>query len=506
MKTDKNSVLVLYILLSVRKFFAKALPFFGIFWYNNTKHALTVRPPGQESELKRMRKRILTWLLSAAVTLSAVTVLLSPQRARALTFTPNAAVQSEAAILLNLDVGEVVYEKNADMKEMPAALAQIMTAVVVLENCPDPATRQITATSEMFAPFSEIEDQSDLRYANIRAGDTLTVEDLLYAMMLTSSCEASAMLATEFGGGTEAGFVELMNQKAQTLGLADTRFTNATGLFSARQLTTARDMMKLLQYAMTVPRFEAIACANTYTPPSAAQLEREDDWAWTHSNVMVFSEDEYYCEGVRGVKTGNLEQGGRSIAAKASRDGNNYLLVCLNAPMDDAEGNAHYYHLEDAKAIFEWAFTHLSYQELLTANTEIAEVPVANADGADYVIVKPKEGYSCIWCDTMDINAVQQVKSVAQETDAPVKAGDKLGTVALKLSGETLAEIDLVASESVDRSFWRYNMSEIPGFLRSKYLRDAFLWAIAITIVYMLLALLFAIRFHRQRRKRKDSK
>lgn len=452
-----------------------------------------------------MQKRLFTAL--AGVLMSAVIAVQSviPQRAKALAFTPNTTVYSEAAVLYNLDVGSIVYEKNADMKQMPAALTQIMTAVVVLENCSDITGEKITARNELFEQFTSYDYQSDLRYAEINDGDTLSVEDLLYAMMLTSSCEASIMLANHFGSGNEQAFVELMNAKAAELKMENTRFTNATGLYSARQVSTARDMMTLLNYAMTVPRFEGIACAQSYTPANAASLGKEEKWNWTHSNTMSVSSDKYFCNGVRGVKTGNLQEGGRCIACKASRDGNNYLLVCLNSPIYDEDGKSHFYHQEDAKNILEWAFMHLSFQSIIKDSTEMGERAVANADGNNYVIAKPATGYSCIWCDTADISSVQQIKTWLYDDNnpipAPVKAGDKLGTLTLKLSGETLAEIDLVASSSVERSFWKYNLAEIPGFFKSKYLKKTWVWGLILSIIYIALCTFFAIRFRMERKK-----
>lgn len=451
-----------------------------------------------------MLKRILSALTAAA---AAVTLMLSAAApdAKALVFTPSSTVYSEAAVLLNLDTNTICYEKNADKKEMPAMLTQILTAVIVLENCADISGTKVTAKEGMFDVFADYENQSDLRFAGIQIGDTLTVEDLLYAMMLTSSNEAAIMLADYVGKGSADAFVKLMNEKAESLGMTNSRFTNATGLYSARQVATARDMMTLLQYAMSVPRFESIACANNYTPSSAAAAERTEAWSWTHSNVMMDVSSDYYCNGVRGIKTGNLTEGGRCIACKASRDGNNYLLVCMNAPMVDENGRTCFYHLSDATGILEWAFKHLSYQEILSPNKELDEVFVNNAKGADYVIVRPKTGYSCMWCDTADISSVQQVKNWETQTDAPVQIGDKLGTVMLKLSGETLAEIDVIAASSVERSFWKYNAAEIPGFLHSKHLHNMLIWAILLSLAYLGVCIFSALRYRAKHRNAREA-
>ena len=449
-----------------------------------------------------MQKRLLAAVFTAVVTAVSLMGFTPKMKAEAMLFTPNNTVQSDAAILMNMDIGEVVYEKNADMKEMPGALAQIMTAVVVLENCDDISAVKITAKEDMYTVLEESEYSEDLRYAGIEEGDTLTAEDLLYAMMLGSSCEAAYMLADHFGNGNQDTFAEMMNEKAEALGMTNTRFTNGTGMYSARQLSTARDMMTLLNYAMTLPHFETISCTNIYTPPTAEKEERTDDWTWQHSNLMVDESSEFFCNGVRGIKTASSQEGGRSIACKGSRDGNNYLLVCMGAPMQDLEGNNRFYHLEDAQNILEWAFKHLTFQDVLSPSTQLGEVRVNNADGEDFVLLKPTEGYSCIWCDTTDLTSIQRVTDWPEVVDAPVHAGDKLGKVTLKLSGETLAEIDVVAASDVQRSFWKYNLSEIPGFFKSKYLRSTWVLALVLSVLYIAACVFFAFRYHEERKKR----
>ncbi|MBR6761688.1 MAG: D-alanyl-D-alanine carboxypeptidase [Oscillospiraceae bacterium] len=448
--------------------------------------------------MKHLPLRIISFL----VTLTFCIGLLPTDHAKALSFAPTEPVASEAAVLLNMDLNTIVYEKNADMKEMPATLTQVMAAIVILESGINISGETITAEQSMFDPLSDYDYPTDLRYAGINAGDTLTVEDLLYAMLLTSSCEAAMMLSHYFGNGDESVLVEKMNEKAAALGMQNTRFTNVTGLYSARQVTTARDMIRMLYYAMSVPQFEKIACATNYTPANAETKGKSETWAWSHSNTMYDPDTKYYCPGVRGIKTGNLQEGGRAIACKASRDGNNYLLVCLNAPMYDENGSNHFYHLEDARTIVNWAFSHLTYEKVLTTNTEIDEVEVANADGSNYVILKPAEGYSCIWCNTMDINQVQRIITIDENVQAPIKQGQKLGTIQLRHSGEILAQIDLIAGNSVERSFWKYNLSLIPGFFTSQFLKIALLSALILTLLYVIVCIVFFVLYKKQKQQR----
>ena len=147
-------------------------------------------------------------------------------------------------------------------------------------------------------------------------------------------------------------------------------------------------------------------------------------------------------------------------------------------------------------------FEHLTFKEIMEENTMLGEITVRNAEEDDFVLVKPVEGFSCIWCDTTDIKSVQKVYNWPMEIDAPVAAGQKIGTVTLKLSGETLADIDVVAASDVKRSFWKYNLSEIPGFFKSKYLRNTWVLGIVLSVLYIGGCIFFAFRYHEERKKR----
>ena len=160
-------------------------------------------------------------LLSAA---SILIPFIQPVETNAVNFSIPGTLYSESAIVVNLDCNTVIHEKNADTKQMPGPLVNIMTAVVCMENCPD-LTKEITIEEDVFSYLYNTEYPDDLRYGNILDGDVLTYNDLIYAMMLTSSVEAAETIAYQIGGGNVAVFVEMMNEKAAEL-VANTNFEN----------------------------------------------------------------------------------------------------------------------------------------------------------------------------------------------------------------------------------------------------------------------------------------
>lgn len=416
--------------------------------------------------------------------------------ANAYTFTPDVTIHSQAAILYNRNTQQILYEKNADQQQMPGHLAQIMTAIVVMESCDDLDGTTLTANEDLYAPLYRYSEPDDLRYANIEDGDTLTVREYLYALMLTSSCESALILADAFGSGDVNAFVEKMNQKAEELGCTDTTFANPTGLYDAKQVTTARDLLTITNYALEIEGFSEISSTVTYTPKTA-NLENHPDpslWTWTHANAMMLEDSQYYYAGTIGIKTGNLNQTGRSIIAEAIQEENDYLVVLLNAPFNDADGELQFYHIEDATNLFTWAFSSFSFTTMLGDDEEIAEVEVLNSDGNSYVLVRPESDCILLWCNDVDTTAVQKVIHLQENTQAPVKAGDPLGSMELKFSGEVIAMVPLVAVTDVDRSFIKFNTYAFENFPHSPWFRYGLIGGAVLSGIYILLCIYAAYR------------
>ena len=442
-----------------------------------------------------MMKKLIAAVCAAGLALAGAV----PMAAQAMSFPLKTPIQSESAMLINLDCNTVVHEKNADTKQMPGPLVNIMTAVVCLENCEN-LDQEVTIHESVFEDLYVTDYPDDLRFADIEDGDVLTITDLLYAMMLTSSIEASQTIAYTIGEESVGVFVEMMNKKAEELGLENTHFTNPTGMYDENQYTTARDIATLTQYALTVPMFETVSTPFSYKPsvPNPKSHPNTDEWVWYHSNTMMDeSSEEYYYPGTRGIKTANLERGGRNIVTIASRDGNNYLAVLLKSPLSDAEGNNIYYHLTDAISMFNWAFSHFSYQVILADSAEVGELPVSLAEGNDYVLAKPKEELTVLWYDEIDISTINKDNIVwyKDQLQAPVKKGDLLGQVTLAYSGEELGTVDIIAVSDVERSFSKYNMYAVTKFPKSDWFKKALAVSCVLCAIYILFCIYSYIVF-----------
>ena len=418
----------------------------------------------------------------------------------AISFTPDFDVYSEAALMINLDTGDVMYSKNADKQMVPASLTKIMTAVLLLEAyMNDVSALSTTYVSGGYECFDELY-MTGASTADIQPNEKVSYKDLLYALILPSACEAANIIAVNIGGSI-SGFVEMMNLKAAQLGMTNTHFTNAHGLFVDNHYTTANDLAILTQYALSLPLFYEIASTEVYTMEAT---DYHQERTISHTNVMMSKGNggQYYYEYVRGIKTGTLDEAGRCLISTASKDGYRYLLITLGAPMKDADGNNVMYNMIDHKNLYEWAFNTLEYTNIISGTEEIAEVPVDYGDGVDYVIVRPAEEYSRIWSSRVPIDSVHRDIELKENVIAPVKKGDVLGTMELQYGGDTLAVMELVATTDIARSRQKEIVAVAQSFIGSDEFFGACRWTAAFFLVYTVLIIILKIVAARINKKR----
>ena len=222
---------------------------------------------------------------------------------------------SAAAILEDLDTGQVLFAKNADAPRPVASLTKIMTALLALSH--SRPEERVTVSSLAAGQSGSV--------LGLRVGERITVSELMYALLLQSSNDAAVALA-EHAGGTLGRFVEMMNEEAARLGLTRTRFYSASGL-DDRGRSSARDLATLTRAAYADPLFEQIAATKFHTVPSPSGKPRRIQ----NRNILL-----WLYPGAIGVKTGFTTPSGHCLVATADHDGVRLLAVALGAPGHDA--------------------------------------------------------------------------------------------------------------------------------------------------------------------------
>lgn len=237
------------------------------------------------------------------------------------------SINSKNAVLLDMENGNVIAEKKGNKRIYPASLTKIMTALVTLENC-EGLDETMTVPYEIFDMlYSE-----DASMAGFLAGENVTVADLVYGMILPSGAEC-CMTAAYSISGSEENFVELMNKKAEELGMEDTHFTNTTGLHNKNHYTTVNDLAILTRYAMTNSFFKVVFTSQYhYIAPNEYHPDGFTFYSTLYEPLQSY---EQITNGtILGGKTGYTDEAGLCLASCASIAGHEYLFITANADGD----------------------------------------------------------------------------------------------------------------------------------------------------------------------------
>ena len=271
---------------------------------------------------------------------------------------PASAVSAKSAILMDCTTGRFLYSKEADRRSLIASTTKIMTALVVCEQC--------NVLDRVKIPREAVGIEGSSMY--LREGEVLTIQELLYGLMLHSGNDAAVALAI-YCGGTVGGFVQLMNDKARCLGMYNTHFENPNGLDGVAHYSTARDLAVLAAYAMKNPIFEKIVSTKT--------VRVGERYLKNHNKLL------WQLEGADGIKTGYTRAAGRILVSSASRNGRRLVAVTISDPND----------WQDHIALLESGFQRYKHQTIVQENEVLgtAEIAGGEYDGVELIA---KEGFS----------------------------------------------------------------------------------------------------------------
>ncbi len=232
-------------------------------------------------------------------------------------------INSSYAVLMQAGSGRVVGDINGETPMYPASMTKIMTTIVAIENLSD-LNQEITVTNDMIANLYA----QDATQAGFQPGETVQAIDLLYGVMLPSGADCCIALADTIAG-SEEGFVELMNQKAEKLGLENTHFCNTTGLHADDHYSTAKDIAELLRYALKNSTFREIIESPYHSTPGT---NVHPDGITFYSTMFKNLSDTTVIDGkIMGGKTGFTSEAGCCLASFAEIDGIEYILVTAGA-------------------------------------------------------------------------------------------------------------------------------------------------------------------------------
>lgn len=386
----------------------------------------------------------------------------------------------------------ILYEKNARERRFPASTTKIMTALVTLEHCSD-----LEATVEVLEEdFEGV--AADASKAGFKVGEVVRILDLLYGLMLPSGNEAANVLARYVAGSVD-GFVGMMNARAAELGCEGTHFVNPNGLHDDNHYTTAYDLYLIAREAMQHETFAEIAnTAQKTLPATNLQAERK---VYT-TNMLIFnrSYDSYYAY-CKGIKTGYTSQAGYCLVSTAERKGSQLISVVLGCERGE---KTYYSSFYETRRLFEWGYENFTYKTLLEQNEQIKSIGVRLSTQSDQVVLIAKNEVAATVPIDVEPGDMERVYDVPDTVDAPIRAGDKLGTVTLQYNGVTYGETDLVALNDITMSEVLYYADKLENFFRSPLFRVGLLVLVVLLILYIFAYIMRArnLRARRTRRSR----
>ncbi len=367
---------------------------------------------------------------------------------------PDPEIQARAALLVDRKTGAVIYSLNQHDELYPASLTKIMTCLLVLEAIDEGQLglhQEITATPTALEGLAE-----DGSTAGIQAGETLTVEELLYCLMVVSANEAGAILAEEISGSVDA-FVDAMNARAKKLGCENTHFMNPHGYHDSQHYTSAWDLYLITKEALEHPLFMTICDASSHTVPATNLSEPRQ---LNNTNFLIRSGRDYYNADVHGVKTGSHSQAGNCLVTTAQHASMDLLCVILGAErVQHEDGTWWTYSFGETNRLYKWAFGNFSYQAVLKED-DVAGEALVSLSSTDHVTLRPARAVELLLPKGTEPEELErEITLKSDPVEAPITGGDVLGSMTVSLDGETLAEVDLLAFTSVEASrirvFWR---------------------------------------------------
>lgn len=422
----------------------------------------------QTSSLKRNKitTKIIALILTAALVLSGVTPSFAAKKTEEIV--PSADISwddapklsATSAILMDAGSGDILYEKNGDERRDPASITKILTCLVALET--------LDLKTVVTVDYESIETVGHV--LELKQGEKITVEDLLYGMMVYSANDAAQILAIE-SGGTIENFCKMMNNRAKECGAVSTNFTNPNGLNTYGQenhRTTAYDIALITKEAMKNKTFRKLVKTVDYTIPktnkSKARKLKSTNLCLYAEKKMVEINDEkrpFKYEGTIGVKTGSTGTAGECFCGMAKKNGTVLIAISLNAATPEERfsdviqlwdyGFSKYYTYNAAKG-------RTMLEEIKVKRGEKAEVEAGLAEDLDITL---NAGY-----DSKNIKT--KIKKDIRKLEAPVKTGQVVGTVEVYKEGKLVASEDLITLEASKKggflSYVGIADEEIPGF------------------------------------------
>lgn len=405
-------------------------------------------------------------------------------------------IRAKAAMLIELKSNTVVYEYEKDLKLYPASLTKIMTCMLAIENgnLEDVLTVSSTALENLNPSGST---------AGLLEGEKLTLNELLYCIMVSSANEGCNVIA-EYIAEDISSFVAMMNQKAAELGMKSTHFANTHGLHDDAHYTTAYDLSLLARWAWQNEQFRECATTTSHTVP---KTNKSDERTLSSTNHLTNSSSKYYYSRASGIKTGFTTPAGGCLISTATNGDLEFMSIVLGCSPQTAEnGDMGDERFVETKKLFEYGFNNLAYVQILSEAKMVDMQEVLYADGRSTVVIRASRNTSVLL--PKSFNAADIVSNVEYDElplQAPLSEGQRVGTVTAYYNGKAIASCDAVTLEAVARSKSEYVAAEAKKAVdhAKSWISEYWFLFVPIILITVLLIALLILRAVNARRAKK---
>ena len=410
------------------------------------------------------------------------------------------SVAAKAALLIDLNTGRAVYEQDADERVYPASLTKIMTCLLALENgnLSDVVTVSASALDDLDA---------DSSVAGLQVGEQMTLENLLYCMMVVSGNDACNVIAEHIAGSI-TDFVRMMNQRAYELGCLNTHFSNPHGLHDENHYTTARDLSIITQAALKSENFRQIVDTYEYQLPDDNVRQNIPKLKTTNMLIYRSMSNSLYYSRAHGIKTGYTSQAGRCVISEATGDGLDLLgIVCGAATTILDSGDLLMENFTECARLFDYGFDNYSYLPIMSPLYPVDQVKINNSAGAEAVAVAPQDEIKVLLPNDYDPDKlVTDIQLNSDSVDAPVREGDVLGSATVTYAGEILGQTKLLAITDVARSEISSAAAGTGAYIQKNWWKWVVIAIFVAVGVILALIVLYQLRKRRYRRMRMEQR
>ncbi len=381
------------------------------------------------------------------------------------------------AYLYNIENDFAALSYNANETLYPTSTVKIMTGIIAIEQLGDKLSEVVTVTEDMLAEAAG-------NKIGFEVGEELTVEQLLYAMLVGGGNDAAHILAVRIAGSVDE-FVGMMNRRALEIGANATHYTNPSGLHDYDMYTTVSDTVKIALEAYKLPLFMEMSSTSKYVIDKTNKSEYRNVY---NRNYLVASNSvsKYFYPDASGMNSGSTAQGGYCLVTTACRDGLTYLAVVMGAGVDSEHDSIYSY--TEARKLLDFAFNTYGNITIVKQGEVICDIPVTMSGTTDFVSLVTADSLILYLPKDADLEheITQSRKTIYDSLTAPVAEGQRAGVLTIMYNDEIIGNVDLITTVAVARSEFLYTLERIKSFATGRFFIAALISAVVFTVIFVL--------------------